>query len=468
MSPPPGPRRILLACLLLLPCAAGSARAAQPDYARAASESLAHLKAILALDTSNPPGNETRVTQYLAAQLRQAGLEPQLFESAPGRGSLMVRIRGTGKKRPLLIMSHIDVVPVEKEHWSVGPFDAVEKDGYLWGRGTLDDKGMAAAELQVMLELARSKPKLSRDVVFLAEADEEAGGVYGMNYLLEKHPDLFDAELVLNEGGNVIWDAQRKVRYVAVQTTEKIYQDFTITARGVAGHSSIPTGNNPVEHLIRALDLISKIEFPAELNETTRAYFTGLAPVLPGEQGACAARLQADPDPGCFAALSRNPNFNAMLRNTCTPTVLTAGYMENVIPGEARANLNCRLLPGTDVARVGEMLRSSIGDPSVDVAPAMEFPPPTPASPTASPLFEAIRSTSAKMFPGVPVVPFMSAGGTDSQVLRKRGITVYGLVPSPIQEEELKTMHANDEKVSVDGLALGVEMLLRIVLETAR
>ena len=462
-------RGALLACLLL-PGTLGAARAAEPDYGRAGREGLQHLKAIVALDTSNPPGNEVRVTQYLDEQLRKAGLEPQRFESAPGRGSLMVRLRGTGKKRPLLIMSHIDVVPVERERWSVDPFGAVEKDGYLWGRGTLDDKGMAAAGLQVMLELARRKgPKLSRDVVFLAEADEETGGTFGMEYLLKEHPGLFDAELALNEGGQVIWDAQRRIRYVAVQTTEKIYQDFTIRARGVAGHSSIPSGSNPVERLVQALDRIAKIEFPAEPIETTRAFFTGIAPLLPGEAGACARQLQSrDLDRRCFDLLSRNPNYNAMLRTTCIPTVLSAGYKENVIPGEARANLNCRILPGTNLEQFTDMLKRSVGDPDVDIAPALPLAKPTPGSSIDSPLYRAIQKVSEKMWPGVPVVPYMSPGGTDSQVLRERGIIAYGVLPFPIREEELKTMHANDEKVAVDAFALGQEMLLRIVLETAR
>src|SRR5258705_7112763 len=179
-------------------------------------------------------------------------------------------------------MSHIDGVPVEKALWRVPPFDAVEKGGFLWGRGTLDDKGMAAAELETMLLLARGPPKLSRDVVFLAEADEEAGGTFGMEWLLEHHPDLFDAELVLNEGGRVI-GSERRIQYVGIQTTEKIYQDFTITAHGTAGHSSIPTSENPIARLARALDKIDGLSFPVQLNPTTRAFFAGLAPTLAGE-----------------------------------------------------------------------------------------------------------------------------------------------------------------------------------------
>ena len=468
MSIRPG-RRILLLAWLLPGLCVQRLTAAEPDYRRSAQEGLGHLKAILRLDTTNPPGNEARVTEYMADVLRKSGVEPQLFEPAPGRGSLMARIRGSGSKRPLLIMAHIDVVPVEKSRWSVDPFGAVEKDGYLWGRGTLDDKGMAAAGLQVMLDLARTKPKLSRDVVFLAEADEETGGLAGMDPLLKKQPEWFDAELVLNEGGYVIWGPDRKVLYVAVQTTEKIYQDFTITAHGVAGHSSIPSANNPVDRLVLALDRVSKIEFPMELNDVTRAFFSSVASRLPGEQAACAGKLEeGSGGAACFKALSLNPNFEALLRNTCTPTMLKAGYKENVIPAEATANLNCRLLPGADLAKLQEMLRRTIGDPDVAVTPAMEFPPPASASSSASPLFEAIRKVAARMYPGAPVVPYMSPGGTDSQVLRKRGMIAYGLLPSPIQEEELKTMHAKDEKVAVDAFALGQEMLLRIVLEAAR
>ncbi len=459
---------LALALVSLSPTAVRNGFAAEPDYKRAAREGLEHLKAIIRLDTSNPPGNETRVADYMAEKLRQAGVEARRFEAAPGRGSLLARIRGNGSKRPLLIMAHIDVVPVEASRWSVGPFEAAEKDGYLWGRGTLDDKGMAAAELQVMLELARSRTRLSRDVVFLAEADEETGGMLGMDSLLKKQPEWLDAELVLNEGGYIIWGPDRKVLYVAVQTTEKIYQDFTITAHGVAGHSSIPSANNPVDRLVLALDRLSRIEFPMELNDVTRAFFSSVGSRLPGEQAACAGKLEGSGGAACFKALALNPNFDAILRNTCTPTILKAGYKENVIPAEATANLNCRLLPGTDLPGLQEMLQRTIGDPDVTVTPAMEFPPPASASSIASPLFEAIRKVAAKMYPGAPVVPYMSPGGTDSQVLRKRGMTAYGLLPSPIREEELKTMHAKDEKVSVEAFALGQEMLLRVVLETAK
>ena len=455
---------------MLLPCLASAGEALSSlDYRRAGTEGLEHLKAIVRLDTSNPPGNEVRVTAYLAEQLRKAGLEPQLFESEPGRGSLMVRYKGSRTQKPLLIMSHIDVVPVEKDHWSVPPFESVVKDGYLWGRGTLDDKGMAAAELEVMLLLARNQVKLSRDVIFLAEADEEAGGTYGMDFLLAKHPDLFDAELVLNEGGRVIWDGKGKFQYVAVQTTEKIYQDFTLVAHGVAGHSSIPAGENPVERLAQAIGRIAALPFPVVLNETTRAFFTGLAQALPGEMGDCAGKLEVPAEAKhCAEVLSRNPNFNAMLRTTCTPTLLKAGYKENVIPAEAQANLNCRILPETDVKQFGEMLRQAIGDPKVEVTPAREFNPPAPPSRSDTRLYAAIKKVAAGMAPGIPVVPYMSPGGTDSQVLRQRGMVAYGLLPFPIQEEDLRTMHANDEKISLEAFILGQEMLTRIVLETAR
>ena len=439
------------------------------DFATSATEALQHLRALVRLDTSNPPGNETRATAYLAERLRAEGLDPQLFESAPGRGSLIVRYHGLGKKKPLLIMSHIDVVPVEKDRWSVPPFDALEKDGFVWGRGTLDDKGMAAAELETMLLLARRKEKLSRDVVFLAEADEEAGGVQGMGWLLEHHADLFDVEMALNEGGRVIHDDGGKVRYVAIQTTEKIYQDFTIVARGTAGHSSIPAGNNPIERLARALERIGAVPFDVELNPVTRAFFSGLAPALPREMSACATRLE---DPGekarCARELAQNPNFNAMLQTTCTPTILKAGYKENVIPSEATANLNCRILPGTDLGAFRDRLRSEIADPQVEIAFAREPQSQPGPSPIDSPLYAAIRTVAGRMAPGAPVVPYMSPGGTDSQVLRARGVAAYGLLPFPIREEDLRTMHANDERIGTRSFAFGTEMIYRIVLEAAR
>src|SRR6266571_2112232 len=458
---------ILLASTLALGAGA-PARKEAVDFRKAGDEALEHLKALVRLDTSNPPGNEVRVTAYLAEKLRAAGLDPELFESEPGRGSLIVRYRGGGEKRPLLIMSHIDVVPVERDLWSVPPFDAVEKDGFLWGRGTLDDKGMAAAELETILLLARSKVRLARDVVFLAEADEEAGGAHGMGWLLEHYPDLFDAEMALNEGGRVI-RSEGKVRYVAVQTTEKIYQDFTLVAHGTAGHSSIPAGDNPIVRLVGALQRIDALRFEPRLNPVTRAFFAGLAPTLPVDVATCAARLEDPRDgPRCADVLAANPNFNAMLRTTCTPTILKAGYKENVIPSEARGNLNCRILPGTDLQAFADGLRTVIADPRVEVSFARAPQEAAGPSPADAPLFSAIRKVSATMAPGAPVVPYMSPGGTDSQVLRARGIVAYGLLPFPIQEEDLRTMHANDEKIALDAFAFGNEMVYRMVVEAAR
>src|SRR6267143_826645 len=264
------PSLLLAAILLILasstPGPSGGAQ--EIDFTKAGAEGLEHLKALVHLDTSNPPGNESRAAAYLAEALRAAGLEPRILESEPGRGSLLVR----------------------------------------------------------------NRVRLSRDVVFLAEADEEAGGAKGMDWLLERHADLFDAELALNEGGRVI-RRDGKPRYVAVQTTEKIYQDFTVVAHGTAGHSSIPAGDNPIDRLVRALDRIGALAFAPRLNPVTRAFFTGLVSALPADLSGCVSRLE-DPQAGprCLEALSAAPNFNAMLRTTCTPTILKAGYKENVIP----------------------------------------------------------------------------------------------------------------------------------------
>ncbi len=449
--------------------AGGPVRDEAVDFKKAGEEGLEHLKALVRLDTSDPPGNEVRVTAYLAEQLRKAGLEPQLFESDPGRGSLAVRYRGTGAKKPLLIMSHSDVVPVEPALWSVPPFDAAVVSGALWGRGTLDDKGMMAAELETMLLLARHKTRLARDVVFLAEADEEAGGTRGMQWLLEHHPEIFDAETALNEGGRVIRRDDGTPWYVAIQTTEKIYQDFTLVAHGTAGHSSIPTGDNPIDRLVRALRSLGAIPFDPELNPVTRAFFIGLAPTLPGEMSGCAARLDDPAETSrCAGVLAANPNFNAMLRTTCTPTIVTAGYKENVIPSEARGNLNCRILPGADLKEFLLRLQTAIDDPRVDVTFA-RLPQQSPGgSSLDSPLYGAIRAVAGRMAPGAPVVPYMSPGGTDSQVLRTRGMAAYGLLPFPIREEDLRTMHANDERIPLDAFTWGNEMIYRIVLEAAR
>lgn len=461
--------KILVLVLCLSPLQAQTEESPDSiDFRRAGEEALEHLRAIIRLDTSNPPGNETRVTTYLAERLRDAGLRPSVFEPEPGRASLLVRFRGTGDRPPLLILSHIDVVPVEEESWSVPPFDPVVRDGYLWGRGTLDDKGMAAAELEVMLLLARHRLRLSRDIIFLAVADKEAAGEHGIDWLLHNHPDRLDCEMALNEGGRVIWKDGR-IRYVAIQTAEKTDQDFELIARGEPGHSSMPTAYNPINRLVRALDRIAAIDFPVQLNPVTRAFFTELAPLFPRGLSVCAARLD-HPLEGeqCAELLSSSPDYNALLRTTCTPTLLSGGFKENVIPSAARANLNCRILPGTGVQEIAGMLRDAVDDPQVEIRFRNEPQTPSPASPIDHPLVDAIRAVVDLMAPGVPVVPYMSAGRTDSQALRRRGIATFGLLPFPILEDEIRTIHGNDERVSIESFIWGTELLFRIVVEAAR
>lgn len=434
-----------------------AASAAQPDLARLKSETRELLKGLIAIDTSNPPGNELPAAEYLKGYLDAAGVPSRILVSTGTRASLFATLKGSGEKQPLILMCHTDVVPADPKEWSTPPFEPVEKDGYLYGRGAADIKGMCAAQLAVFLHLARSGTRLDRDLVFFAEADEENGASpRHIEWLVKEHPEALKAKFAINEGGNTIWENGR-VSEIRIQAAEKEFMDVTLTAKGTAGHASVPRSDNPVAAIARAVARLSSWRGPAELNAIVRSFLESQqkSSSTPELSQAIAEVLAAPEGPALDTAAERlaslNPEFGAVLRDTLSPTVLQAGYKSNVIPAEAKAVINARLLPGRDPKHLLEQIRLVVDDPSV----AITAQPPTRKAvgtmPVDTSLYKAAEEAAAKLAPQARVTPFMAAWTTDSQDLRGLGVVVYGIDP-PLSAEDGERVHGKDERVLLEAL----------------
>jgi acetylornithine deacetylase/succinyl-diaminopimelate desuccinylase-like protein len=437
------------------------------DIAKLQGEALVWLQDLIRINTTNPPGNEIVAAKYIAEVLKREGIPSEIFESTPGRGFVVARLSSSAMPNPsraLLLLAHLDVVGVDKSKWSVDPFAAVVKDGYLYGRGAIDDKGMLAANLAVFIALKRSEAHLSRDVIFLAEGDEEAGGEFGMKFAVEKHWDKIAAGFALNEGGQVVLK-NGKVQYVGVQATEKVAVNVDVIATGTSGHASIPRKDNPVVHLADAIGKVGAYEAPVQFNSVTHGYFEGIAPLQEEETGKWLLALES-PDRADHAARwvsNNNPIWNAMLRDTATPTMLHAGIRQNVVPSEARGVLNIRLLPGDQLDPLLAKLKQLVNDPQIRFETQPNGGEAAPSSSLESDLYATIKAVSAREFAGAPVVPYMSTGATDSARLRMRNVQAYGLEPFPLTEDDLMRMHADDERISVESFRKGVQFLYEVV-----
>jgi acetylornithine deacetylase/succinyl-diaminopimelate desuccinylase-like protein len=432
-------------------------------------ECIGHLQTLIRMDTVNPPGNEIGLARYLDDVLRGAGITTTLLEPAQGRAALVGRIPGNGQARPLLMLAHMDVVGVDRAQWRTNPFGGELLDGCLYGRGAIDDKGMLAVNLQTMLlvqeHVIRAGAGLTRDLVFVATSDEEAGGTYGIDWIIENHPDLLDAEYALNEGGRIHSEGERPV-YCAVQCAEKVSNTLRVTARGAAGHASVPHGDNAVVRLGRALARIGSHAEPVQLSDVTREFFRGLSRVWPDERERAA---MADLGSGSLRRaragariIAAMPHLDALIRNGISPTMMSAGIRANVIPSEAHAIMSVRLLPDESLETLIERLRAAVEDDRVDIDVENRGSG-APGSPLDSPMFTAIRESISQLAPGVPTFPFLSAGATDSAALRAMGIKAYGLLPFPLTQEDENRMHGHDERVPVSSLAFGVRLTWEIV-----
>lgn len=450
--------------------AAGQAGAQAPppalDLEKLSVEATGWLQGLLRIDTTNPPGNELEAAKYLAGILEHEGIASEVLESAPGRGVLIARLNSgpvPDPSRSLLLMGHLDVVGVQKDKWSVDPFGGVIKEGYLYGRGAIDDKGMTAANIAVLVALKRAGLRLSRDVILLAEGDEEQGGEFGMQFAVGKYWDKIACGFAVNEGGRVMLK-NGKVEYVGVQTSEKVPVNVEVIATGTSGHASVPRKDNPVVHLAAAIAKIGTYEAPVQLNSITRAYFERLSQVEDPEIGKWMRAIDT-PDRKDHAArvLSEaDPVWSSMLRDSIAPTVLQAGIRANVIPSEARATLNIRLLPGDLVDPLLQTLKKLVDDPQVRFEVDPSIGKAAPSSSIDGEFYQLIERTASQEFPGAAALPMMSTGGTDSQELRLRGVQAYGLLPFPLTEEDISRMHGTDERIPLDSFRKGIEFLYRL------
>ncbi len=440
------------------------------DQAEIQAQTVALLQALIRFNTTNPPGNELPLAQFIHDLFTREGIESRLVIPAQNRAAVVARIPGNGSQRSVMLLAHMDVVGVEAEKWSCDPFAGVIRDGYVYGRGAFDDKGMLAANVMTMLLVQRASEKLTRDVIFVATSDEEGGGEVGIRWLVANHRDLLDAEFAINEGGRTRIIAGHK-RYLAIQVAEKISHMVAMTARGPAGHASVPLEQNAIFRLGRALERLSRYSEPLVLSETTRSFFRELARVWSDESERDAmlaiASSDAKEQSRGAAAISRIPMFNAVVRNTFSPTILAGGVQGNVIPAEVHALLNVRTIPGHSVDDVVRHLSEVIGDKDVEVAVASrsEDSPPSDAN---SPMFKAIAESAKELDSEMAVVPYLGAGATDSAALRRIGIDAYGILPFPMTVEDEKRMHAHDERLSIESLMFGVSLIHQSVLRVGK
>lgn len=423
---------------------------------------------LVGIDTTHSTGSTTAAAAAVAMRLRAAGIpDADIAELGPSerKGNLVARLHGAGAQPPLILLAHLDVVEARREDWSVDPFALLEKDGYFYGRGTQDDKAMAAIFAASVLRMQREKTPLARDVILVLTADEEAGNENGVEWLLREHRPLVDGALVLNEGGGG-WMRQGVYLLVAVQASEKTYMDYSLAATDKGGHSSLPTRENAIYRLSAALLRVQKLAFPVELNDVTRAFLKRAA-VTESKPVAHSMRALAAnaKDTVAAARLSVEPRYNALLHTTCVATQVEAGHAHNALPQRAVANVNCRILPGHRAEEVRLALAAAIADPKVEVTLAEE----EIAGPRAQidPAFlAAVERVSARMYPGVPVVPTQSSGATDSKYFRLAGIPAYGVSGIFSDIDDVRA-HGRDERLGVKQFYEGQEFLWRLIAELA-
>jgi len=428
------------------------------------ADALQILEELIEINTT-PSGNTTRAAEAIAARLKAAGFpdaDVRVLGPLPSKGNLVARLRGTSAGlKPIILLAHLDVVEALPKDWTVDPFRFLVRDGWLYGRGTTDNKDEAAAWTAALLRFKREGYVPDRDLILMLTADEEGGADNGVDWLLKNHRQLIDASFALNEGGGGIVRKGRRIA-LTVQASEKVYQSFEMLATNSGGHSSLPRPDNAIHQLAAGLTRLAAYTFPVKLSEVTRAFFERTAASEPPEvSAAMRAVLRRPGDPAAALVLSRMPEYNARLRTTCVATMLEGGHAENALPQRARAVVNCRILPGEPPAEVLSTLRRVMADAGVVVTPIAEAQP-SPPSPLAPEVLGPIERTTAQMWPGVPVIPTMSTGATDAVYLRRAGIAVYG-VSGMFEDVEDIRAHGRDERIQQTWFFEGVEFGYRLV-----
>jgi acetylornithine deacetylase/succinyl-diaminopimelate desuccinylase-like protein len=439
------------------------------DWRAVEAEALEHFKALLRIDTTNPPGNERPAAEYLAAVLRKEGIEAKLFEAKPTRTSLVARLRGSGKAGPLLMNGHLDVVPADPERWTHPPFAAVEAEGCLWGRGAIDMKNMVTMGLMALLLAKRTGLALDRDLIFAAVADEEAGSHEGALHLVEEHPEEVRAEYVLNEvGGHTLYMGDR--RFYPIQVSEKGICWFEMSVEGAPGHGSMPRPDNAVVRLARALERLGSTRLPHRVTPVVEGFLRTLAAGAPFPQRTMLPLLLSPSLAGTLLGLLEKQNLeqaiglNAMLRNTASPTMLEAGKKVNVIPSSAKARVDGRILPGQSLQQFLAEVQQVVGpDVKVHVLDHHEGT----RFPSETPLYDTITRVLARRDPEGTPVPYMIPGFTDSFAYAKLGAVCYGFSPVRLGPELnfTRMYHGHDERIPVEGFFWGLRTLWEVVAE---
>jgi acetylornithine deacetylase/succinyl-diaminopimelate desuccinylase-like protein len=443
--------------------AAAATPAAQTDYHASAR---AVLQELIETDTTHSTGSTTAAAERIAARLTAAGYpaaDVQIVGSADRKKNLVARLRGAGTRKPILFIAHLDVVEARREDWSMDPFVLTERDGFFYGRGTLDVKGGAATLVVAFARLRQEKLVPDRDLILALTADEEGGEDNGVQWLLANRRDLIDAEYCINvdSGGGEL--RAGKVVAFDVQAAEKIFQSFTLTVRNPGGHSSLPVKENAIYRLAAALQRLSGFTFPARTNDVTRAYFNAMAALAKTPVEAADMRAVAKgPNPESEARLSGGSAFyNALLRTTCVPTLLTGGHAENALPQTAQATVNCRMLPDETAAGVQRALTGVIADAQVEVAPRGNAVP-SPPSPLDPQVFGVIEKIVRGLWGDAPIVPFMETGATDGLLLRNAGMPVYGVTGIAYEVDDVRA-HGKDERIYVRSYYEGADFAYALV-----
>ena len=427
-------------------------------------------KELVETNTSLSAGSCTEAAQKMAARLRAAGYpdnDLHLFSTAehPKEGGLVAVLPGTdAKAKAILLLAHIDVVEAKREDWERDPFKLIEEGGYFYARGSLDDKSMAATWVDTLIRLRGERTKPRRTVKMALTCGEETSGAFnGAEYLVKEQRDLIDAAFALNEGAWGMLDANGKRVMMGVQAGEKTTQNFRLEVTNPGGHSSRPVKNNAIYRLAGALKGIEQYEFPIKLNDTTRAYFSRMATIVGGEAGAAMTKLVADPtDAAAAAKVAEDPTWNGMLHTTCVATMLDAGHATNALPQRARANVNCRIYPGEPIESVRQALEKAAADPEVKVSTLETRGPPAVVPPLTREIMGPIEKVSARIYPGVPVIPLLQPGATDGQFLSPAGIPTYG-INGLFLDPDLGGIHGLNERVRVQSLYDGRDFLYELV-----
>lgn len=443
----------------------------QPDLGKLADEAQGWLSDLVRINTVNPPGNEAATAKYIAAIFQKEGISNEVIEIAPGRSIVIARLQAGPLPDPvnaLLLMAHQDTVGVDAKKWTADPFGAVIRDGYLYGRGSMDDKALLAANIAVMVASKRSSARLARDVIFLATDDEEQGGAASIRTVIEKYWDKIACAYSLNEGGRTALK-DGKVQYVGIQASEKVSYNVTVTATGPSGHGSIPRPDNAVVHLAAAIEKIGAYQAPAQPSTITLRYFEQLTKIEDDDIAKWMRALE-QPERADLAVKhlsEQSPMWSSMLRDSVAPTMMQAGIRVNVIPSEATANLNVRMLPGHSVDALTSQLEKLVNDPQIKFQLAPDSGENAPPSDINSPLYKTIERIAPQDFPGAITLPFLSTWATDSASLRLHKVQAYGLEPFPVTEADESRMHADNERMPLDSFHKGVAFLYHVVSDFA-